>query len=251
MSLTMREFSPATIDSISFHNKAVEVIQKKAGYRFAIDAILLADFVKIKANDKNIIDIGTGSGIIALLLAKCFHYIKITGIELQKGLFELAKENVRSNRLEAQVHIENIAIKDIKKRFKAEDFDSVVTNPPYRRFKSGRINPTEEKAIARHEIKTSLEEIIRISSYLLKAKGSLFLIHLPERLPELIYLLKEYKIEPKRMRLVYSREGEDAVFVLMEGIKAGREGLKIERPLYIYNKSGDYTGEVKRIYGEK
>lgn len=247
----MREFSPATIDSISFHNKAVEVIQKKAGYRFAIDAILLSDFVKVKADDKNIIDMGTGSGIIALLLAKCFLHIKITGIELQKGLFELAKESVRLNRLEAQVYIENIAIKDIKKRFKAEGFDAVVTNPPYRRFKSGRINPTEEKAIARHEIKTNLEEIIKISSYLLKAKGSLFLIHLPERLAELIYQLKRCNIEPKRMRFVYSREGEDAAFVLMEGAKAGREGLKIERPLYIYDKNREYTDEMKRIYGKK
>jgi len=237
-----------TLDSISFHGETVKIMQSKAGYRFAIDAILLADFVKIKANLKNIIDLGTGSGIIALLLAKCFHHIKITGIELQKGLFELAKENIGLNRLEAQVHIENIAIKDIKKRFKAEGFDAVVTNPPYRRFKSGRINPTEEKAIARHEIKTSLEEIVKISSYLLKAKGSLFLIHLPERLAELIYLLKEYKIEPKRMRLVYSREGEDAAFMLMEGAKAGREGLKIERPLYIYDKSGEYTEEMKTIY---
>lgn len=251
MSHAMREFSQATIDSISFHNKAVEVIQKKAGYRFAIDAILLSDFVKIKADDKNIIDIGTGSGIIALLLAKCFLHIKITGIELQKGLFELAKESVRLNRLEAQVHIENIAIKDIKKRFRAETFNVIVTNPPYRRFKSGRINPTEEKAIARHEIKTNLEEIIKISSYLLKAKGSLFLIHLPERLTELIYQMKRCNIKPKRMRFVYSREGEDAAFVLMEGAKGSREGLKIERPLYIYDKSREYTDEMKRIYGKK
>lgn len=251
MSFTMREFSTATIDSISFHNTAVAVIQKKDGYRFAIDAVLLADFVKIKANDKNIIDLGTGSGIIALLLAKCFHHIKITGIELQKGLFELAKENVRLNRLEKQAHIENIAIKDIKRSFKAEGFDSVVSNPPYRRFKTGRINPAEEKAIARHEIKTNLEEIIKISKYLLKAKGSLFLTHLPERLAELIYLLKKYKIEPKRMRLVYSREGEDVVFVLIEAVKAGKEGMRIERPLYIYNKSGNYSEEVKGIYGER
>ena len=207
--------SGSSLDSISFHNKAVKVIQKKAGYRFAIDAILLSDFVKIKPNDKDIIDLGTGTGIIALLLAKRFPHTKITGIELQKGLFELAKENVRLNSLEAQVCIENFAIKDIKKRFKAEAFDSVVTNPPYRRFKSGRINPAEEKAIARHEIKTTLEEIVRISKYLLKAKGSLFLIHLPDRLTELIYLLKEYNIEPKRMRLVYSREGDDAVFALI------------------------------------
>lgn len=247
----MKNFAATTNDSISFHGENVKIKQKKDGYRFAIDAILLADFVKIKADDKNIIDLGTGSGIIALFLSRCFHHAKITGIELQKGLFELAMENVRLNRLEAQVHIENIAIKDIKKRFKAEGFDAVVANPPYRRFKSGRINPAEEKAIARHEIKTSLEEIIRISSYLLKVKASLFLIHLPERLSELIYQMKRYNIEPKRLRLVYSREGEDAAFALMEGTKAGREGLKIERPLYIYDKSGDYTGEVKRIYGEK
>jgi tRNA1Val (adenine37-N6)-methyltransferase len=241
----------STHDSISFHSKTVKILQSKTGYRFAIDAILLADFVKIKTNDKNIIDLGTGSGIIALLLARCFPHTKITGIELQKGLFELAKENVRLNSLEAQVHIENIAIKDVKKRFKAEGFDAIVTNPPYRKFKSGRINPAEEKAIARHEIKTSLDEIIRIGSYLLKAKGSLFLIHLPERLSELIYLLKEYKIEPKTTRFVYSKEGEDAAFLLMEGTKAGREGMTIERPLYIYDKNSNYTEEVKKIYGEK
>lgn len=240
-----------TLDSISFHNESVKIKQRKEGYRFAIDAILLADFVKIKPNDKNIIDLGTGSGIIALLLTKRFIHTKITGVELQKGLFELAKENVRLNRLETQVHIENIAIKDIKRSFKAEGFDSVVSNPPYRRFKTGRINPAEEKAIARHEIKTNLEEIIKISKYLLKAKGSLFLIHLTERLAELIYLLKEYKIEPKRMRLVYSREGEDAAFVLMEGAKGSREGLKIEMPLYIYDKNGEYTDEVKGVFGEE
>lgn len=240
-----------TLDSISFHKESVKIKQRKEGYRFAIDAVLLADFVKIKPNDKNIIDLGTGSGIIALLLAKCFSHTKVTGIELQKGLFELADENVILNRLDERVHIENMAIKDIKKRFKAGAFDAVVSNPPYRSFKTGRINPTVEKAIARHEIKTSLEEIIKISKYLLKAKGSLFLIHLPERLSELIYLLKGYKIDPKKMRLVHSREGEDAVFVLIEAVKAGKEGMKIEEPLYIYNKSGNYSEEVKGIYGER
>ncbi len=247
----MKKVYETTRDSISFHGKTVKIKQRREGYRFAIDAVLLSDFAKIRPKDKDVIDLGTGSGIIALLIAKCFPNIKITGVELQKGLFELAKENVRLNRLEERVYIENIAIKDIKKRFKAEGFDAVVTNPPYRRFKSGRINPAEEKAIARHEIKTSLEEIIKISSYLLKVKGSLFLIHLPERLAELLYLLKEYKIEPKRMRLVYSRDGEDAAFVLIEGVKAGREGMTIEKPLYIYNKSREYTDEVKSIYGEK
>ena len=116
---------------------------------------------------------------------------------------------------------------------------------------SGRINPEEEKAIARHELKTSLEEIIRAGEYLLNKRGRLYLIYLPERLTELIYHLKRYMLEPKRIRPVYSREGEDAVFILIEAVKAGREGMKIERPLYIYDKSGDYTEDVKKIYGRE
>ncbi len=239
-----------TTDSISFHGKIVKVLQKRGGYRFAIDALLLADFVKAKAED-SIIDLGTGTGIIALLLASKFPSVKITGIELQKSLFSLAQRNVKLNRFDARVIIENLSIADMPKRFRKEGFDCIVSNPPYRRLMSGRINLEEEKAIARHELKTSLEEIIRAGEYLLNKRGRLYLVYLPERLAELIYHLKRYMLEPKRIRPVYSREGEDAAFILIEAVKGGRKGMKIERPLYIYDKSGDYTEDVKKIYGRE
>lgn len=245
--LEMKGPDVLTTDSISFHGKIVKVLQKRDGYRFAIDALLLADFVKAKAKD-SIIDLGTGTGIIALLLASRFPSVKITGIELQKGLFALAQGNVNLNRFDARVIIENLPIADMPKRFKKEGFDCIASNPPYRRLMSGRINPEQEKAIARHELKTSLEEIIKTADYLLRKKGRLYLIYLPERLTELIYQLKRYMLEPKRVRPVYSREGEDAAFILIEAVKGGRDGMKIERPLHIYDKSGDYTEDVKRIY---
>lgn len=245
--LEMKGAERLTTDSISFHGKIVKVLQKRGGYRFAIDALLLADFVKAKAED-SIIDLGTGTGIIALLLASRFPNVKVTGIELQKSLFSLAQRNVKLNRFDARAFIERLPIADTPMRFKRENFDCIVSNPPYRRLMSGRINPEEEKAIARHELKTSLEEIIRTGEYLLNKRGRLYLVYLPERLTELIYHLKRYMLEPKRIRPVYSREGEDAVFILIEAVKAGREGMKIERPLYIYDKSGDYTEDVKKIY---
>ncbi len=248
--LEMKGSEGLTTDSISFYGKIVKVLQKRDGYRFAIDALLLADFVKAKAED-NIIDLGTGTGIIALLLASRFPSAKVTGIELQKSLFLLAQRNVKLNRFDARAFIERLPIADTPMRFKRENFDCIVSNPPYRRLMSGRINPEEEKAIARHELKTSLEEIIRAGEYLLNKRGRLYLIYLPERLTELIYHLKRYMLEPKRIRPVYSREGEDAVFILIEAVKAGREGMKIERPLYIYDKSGDYTEDVKKIYGRE
>ncbi len=231
-----------TLDTI----KDVKIIQSKKGYRFSIDAVILEDFIRTKKYDKGI-ELGTGSGIISILLAKRSPYIKLTGVELQKPLAERAKKNVILNKLEDRIEILKADIKKLKNILPAGKAALVFSNPPFRRPDTGRISIDDERAAARHELKITLSELIKTASYLLKEKGRFCLIYHPFRLIELISLLQESRLEPKRMRFVHSRDGEEAKMVLIEAVKSSGRWLKVDPPLYIHEDSGGYSDEIEQL----
>lgn len=244
-----------TLDTIA----GVKIYQNKNGYRFSVDALLLYSFVDLK-HVKKIADLGAGSGIVGILLAKKYQKAKVKLIELQESLASLAEKNIALNNLGQKISLINCNIKDIPSgiaSLKADSFDLVVSNPPFRRQKTGLISPTDEKAIARHEIKLDINDIIKASFYLLKDKGRVCLIYHPSRIVELIDKLRAKNLEPKRIRFVYSNPESEAKMMLIEAVKNRRPGIKIERPFFIYSKSADansmenfYTEEMKGIYNQ-
>jgi tRNA1Val (adenine37-N6)-methyltransferase len=227
----------------------LQIFQKKKGYRFSLDSILLAHFVSLKPRTRAI-DLGCGNGIIILILAKRFLNVSCIGLEIQENLAALALKNAQSNDLDERVEIFSGDARNIKNIFPAHTFDTVIFNPPYRKLKSGRINPELEKAIARHEIKGSLNIFLQAAQYLLKPGGRVFTIYPAKRLIELIYLFRQSSIEPKRMKLVYSDNVSEAEFALVEGKIGGREELKMAPPLFIYDQNKKYTQEMAGIFTE-
>ncbi|MGD0281426.1 MAG: tRNA1(Val) (adenine(37)-N6)-methyltransferase [Dissulfurispiraceae bacterium] len=232
----------------------IKIHQNKKGYRFSVDALLLASFAE-RAAVRNIADFGAGSGIIGLLLAMKYPGAKVMLIELQESLARLAEQNIVLNRLEERVGVIRMDIKSISSHngFNSSilgplSFDLVVSNPPYRRTKTGLINPGDEKAIARHEILLSLADLARAGAVLLKHHGRLCIIHLPERLAEITGVMRDNGLEVKRLRCVHSRSSTDASMLLIEAVKGGRSGMKVERPLIIYNEDGSYTNEMQEKY---
>jgi tRNA1Val (adenine37-N6)-methyltransferase len=236
-----------TLDTI--HD--LKIYQSKNGYRFSVDALLVYSFVNLRYA-KKIADIGAGSGIIGLLLAKKYQDSEVSLIELQERLVSLAEKNVALNNLTESVKVINCDIKRIKavrcSLFTAHSFDLVVSNPPFRRLKSGLISPEDEKAIARHEIKLKLADLIDASYYLLRSKGRFCMIYHPSRLTELIDVLRKRHMEPKRLRFVHSDSQTEAKMLLIEAVKNGRAEMKIEKPLFIYEKDRTYTSEIKKLH---
>lgn len=236
-----------TIDEIL--EGSLKIRQSKHGYRFNLDSLILAAFVSLKSHCVNL-DLGCGNGVIAMVLAKRYPLTKWTGLEIQEGLALLAGKNAEQNQLEKRVTIVAGDAREVKRIFSANFCDNVVFNPPYRKLFSGRINPAAEKAIARHEIKGSLADFIVAAGYLLKPQGHVFTIYPSTRLVELISLFRKNNIEPKRMKPVYSDKLSAAEFVLVEGRKGGREELKMEPPLFIYDKPQKYSTEMKKIFSD-
>ena len=237
-----------TLDSI----RDIKLYQSRNGYRFSVDALLLYSFVNMP-KAKRIADLGAGSGIVGLLLAKKYPDAHVSLFELQERLATLAKKNIALNSLEGRVRVIEADIREMKPCSTASRmgcFDIAVSNPPFRKPKTGLISPEEERAIARHEIRLKLPELICAVHYLLCPKGKLFLIHHPERLTEIAGSLKEKGMEVKRLRFVHSHMSSVAKMVLVEAVKGGRGGAKIERPFYIYNEHGGHSEEMLQIYGE-
>jgi tRNA1Val (adenine37-N6)-methyltransferase len=230
-------------------NGRLRVFQKKSGYRFSVDAVLLASFVSLNAKSK-VIDLGTGSGIIPLLLATRFPHALWTGLEIQEGLAKLAARSVDLNGLQDQINIFQGDARKIKNIFPAHSFDAVTFNPPYRKINSGRINPDAERAIARHEITGSLKEFLQAAKYLLKPAGKVFTIYPAKRMIELVACFRAAAIEPKRMKFVFSDTQSGAAFVLTEGRIGSREELKIETSLFIYDENKRYTRQMKDIFSD-
>jgi len=221
-------------------DKGLKIIQARDSYRFSVDSILLVNFIRVK-NYEQVIDLGTGSGIIPLLLFGKRKGLSIYGVEIQEDLADMAKRSVELNKLQDHITLIREDFRNIKKIFKSNQFDVVISNPPYISLGQGKISPLSSKAIARHEIKGNLEDLISASNYLLKNKGRIYLVYKSNKLIELVVNLKEYDIEPKVIKFIHPRPGEDANMVLLEGIKGGKGELKIENPLFlkINEKNGD------------
>ena len=229
--------------------KNMKIIQRNDFQNFTLDSVLLADFLKINRKSKKILDIGTGCGIIPLLLSQRTT-AEITGIEIYKEMSEIAKRNITNNNLQEKITIINEDIKNYRNIFKRDQFDTVVTNPPYFEFKGdvNQVNRLEQLAYARHNVNITLEEIIKISAFLLKNSGSFSLVFRSERLVEVLALLTEYKLEPKRLKICFTKRSGAAKISLIEAIKAAERGLKIESPLFVYDETGEQSEYIKNLY---
>jgi tRNA1Val (adenine37-N6)-methyltransferase len=241
-----------TLDSIL----DIQLYQHKSGYRFSADAVLLSAFINTPRL-KKIADLGAGSGIIGLLLAKKYPAAEITLIELQENLVRLAEKNAVLNGLDKKVKIVHA---DIRELFAGgymqkigngplHTYDLVVSNPPFRKTKTGLISPDDEKAMARHEIHLPIASLMKSAFSLLRHHGRLCVIYLPERLAEVMDAMRQHCLEPKRLCFVHSNVSAEAKMVLIEAVKEGKIGLKVERPLCLYDEDGNYTDEVRQIYG--
>jgi tRNA1Val (adenine37-N6)-methyltransferase len=214
----------------------LQILQKKKGYRFSMDAILLSQYCRIKRNEK-VIDLGTGCGVLPLLLSQTTKGNFFIGVEVQKELSVLARKNVLLNRLDDRVFILQKDFRELKKVFPSGSFDVALSNPPYRKYRTGRVNPVTEKAIARHEIQGTLEDLISIISYLLRPKGRCYLIFPALRMVDLLVVLRKNRLEPKRIQFVHPRPGEEAKFILAESVKDSGVELRLMVPLVLHETS--------------
>lgn len=237
------------IDDLEFKN--LKIIQNTKGFCFGIDAVLLSDFAKnIKKNAK-VLDLGTGTGIISILLCGKTNLEKIIGVEVQKEVANMAKRSSKLNNLENKFEIINENIINLDNIYERNSFDVIVTNPPYKKENTGIVNEEEKKLISRHEVLAKLEDYIKISNKLLKDKGEFYMVHRPERLVDIITYMRQYKIEPKEIRFVCSHEKEPPKLVLIKGVKNAKPFLKFKEDLYIYNDDGSYADEIYEIYNKR
>ena len=237
------------IDDLEFKN--LKIIQNEKGFCFGIDSVLLSDFSKNIKNNSIVLDLGTGTGIIPILLCGKTKLKKITGVEIQEEVANMAKRSSILNDLQDRFEVLNENILNLNKIYENQTFDVIVTNPPYKKKNTGIINDDKRKIISRHEITANLEDFIKISKDLLKDKGEFYMVHRPERLVDILSLMRTYKIEPKEIRFVYSNEEKPPVLVLIKGIKNANKFLKVNKNLYIYDKNGNYTNEILKIYNKK
>lgn len=236
------------IDDLEFKN--LKIIQDTNGFCFGIDSVLLSDYAKNIKKGSKVIDLGTGTGIISILLCGKTELSKIVGVEIQKEVYQMAQKSIKLNNLENKFEIINQNITDLKDIYSRASFDVVVTNPPYKKENTGLKNEEEKKIISRHEVKATLEDFMQISSYLLKDKGEFYMVHRPERLVDIMSIMRQNKIEPKNIRFVCPNTQKAPNLVLIKGIKLGNPFLKVEKNLYVYNENGKYTEEILQIYNK-
>jgi tRNA1Val (adenine37-N6)-methyltransferase len=239
---------PVTAPESLFRGR-LKILQKKGGYRFSIDAVILAHHIPLKDMDVGV-DLGTGCGIIPLILAHRSSSARLYGIEVQEGLADLASQNVRLNHMEDRITIVHGDMKDFRSYLEPGVADVVFSNPPYRKVLSGRMNPDPERAAARHEIKGALADVLSVAEKLLRPSGRVWVIYPSERIADLLTRMRAFRLEPKRLRLVHSRPDSDAELVLAEGLKHGNPGVKVVPPLIVHKQDGSYTDELKDMIGE-
>ena len=234
------------IDDLQY--KGLKIIQNTDGFCFGVDSVLLTEFAKDMKKNKTIVDLGTGTGIIGILLSKKVEASKVIGIEIQKDVAEMASRSVELNNLQNIMQILNEDVKSLS--LEKNSFDYVVTNTPYKKIGTGIINKEDKQIISRHETTVNLDEWLKVASNLLKDNGAIYMVHRPERLNEIIENLRKYRLEPKRIRFVYPKVSKDANLVLIKAVKYANSFLKVEKPLIIYNEDGSYTEEILKIYEE-
>lgn len=230
------------------HRNGYQIIQNTAAFCFGMDAVLLSGFAVVKPGEK-VLDMGTGTGIIPILLEAKTEGKHFTGLEIQEAMADMAGRSVLLNHLEHKIDIKTGDIKEAGRIFGGASFDVVTTNPPYMNDSHGLKNPDMAKAIARHEVLCSLEDVVREAAKVLKPGGRLYMVHRPHRLIEIITELTRHKLEPKRMKLVHPFVDKEANMVLIEAAKGGRSMLKVDKPLIVYKEQGVYTDEIYDIYG--
>ena len=235
------------IDDLEF--KGLKIIQDKNGFCFGIDSVLISDFAR-NIKNANVIDLGTGTGIISILLSGKTENCNFVGVEIQSDVAEMASRSIELNNIENKIKIINKNILDLKDIYERKSFDVVVTNPPYKKINTGILNDENKKIISRHEVKGSLEDFIHISSYLLKDYGEFYMVHRPERLVDIFSSMRAEKIEPKKIRFVYPSKDKKANLVLIKGVKLGKPFLEYEDNLYVYSEDGTYTDEILKIYNK-
>lgn len=234
------------LDELNRNN--LMIIQDPSRFCFGMDAVLLSGFAKVKAGEKAI-DLGTGNGIIPILLSAKTEGEHFTGLEIQHENVDIAQRSVKYNHLEEKIDIVEGDIVKASETFGRSVFEVVTSNPPYMIGQHGLTNPDSAKAIARHEIKCTFEDVAREAAVLLKPGGRFYLVHRPFRLAEIMVTLVKYKLEPKRMKLVYPFADKEPNMVLLESVRGGNSRMTVEAPLIVYKAPGEYTDEIYDIYG--
>ena len=230
------------------HRNGFQIIQNKEKFCFGMDAVLLSGFAKVKEGEK-VLDIGTGTGIIPILLAAKTPGQHFTGLEIQPESAEMARRSVALNHLEEKISIVEGDVREADQLFSAASFDVITSNPPYMTGSHGLVNPDMPKAIARHEICCTLEDLVSQTEKLLRPGGRFFMVHRPFRLAEIMTVLTAHHLEPKRMRLVYPFVDKEPNMVLLECIRGGKPRITVEKPLIVYKEPGVYQDEIYTIYG--
>lgn len=234
------------IDDLQRNN--YRIIQDPERFCFGMDAVLLSGFAKAKEGD-HVIDLGTGTGIIPILMEAKTKASNLVGLEIQPESADMAQRSVELNHLEKKIRIVTGDIREASSIFGAATFDVVTSNPPYMTEHHGITNEKSPKAIARHELLCTLEDVISQAAKLLRPGGSFYMVHRPFRLVDIIVLMRECHLEPKRMKLVYPYIDKDPNMVLIEGLRGGRPRMTVEKPLIVYKEPGVYTDEIYEIYG--
>ena len=238
-------FPDETLDTM-FEGK-LKIIQKKKGYRFSLDAVILGRLAPVSPGDR-VLDLGTGCGIIPLILARSTKAREIIGVELQEELADIALRNVSLNGLTGIITIVKEDLNNLPSLYSQKSFDLILSNPPFRKLETGRLNPEGQKAIARHEIAVSLKELLKAAFRLLKPGGKIFLVYPAFRLIDLLFEMRSCNLEPKTIQCVHSRRDGPAKMVLVEGFREGGAELNVKEPLIIYDFEGNYTETLQEIY---
>lgn len=224
------------------------IIQRTDGFCFGMDAVLLSGFARVGQGEQ-VLDLGTGTGIIPILLEAKTEGRQFTGLEIQEQVADMARRSVVLNRLEDKVKIVTGDIKEADRIFPLASFDVVTSNPPYMNDAHGLKNPGEMKAISRHEVLCALEDVVRSAARLVKPGGRFYLVHRPHRLIEIITMLTKYRLEPKRIKFVHPFIDREANMVLIEAVRGGKSMVKIEKPVIVFQEPGVYSDEIRDVYG--
>lgn len=228
--------------------KDLKIVQDNEMFNFSLDSVLLPNFVTINKKITNILDIGCGNAPIPLILSTKTN-AKITGVEIQKEVFELAKESIKINNKENQITLVNDDINNYYKKIETDSFDIITCNPPFFKYlETSNINKNNYKTIARHEVKLNLSDLFTIAKKLLKNNGVIAIVHRPERFVEVVEEMKKNNIEPKKVQFIYPKENMEANIMLIEGSKNGNPGLKILPPIYTHLNNGEYTDTIKKYF---
>lgn len=225
----------------------LKIIQSKEVFSFSMDAVLLAKFAYLPLKKGRVIDLCTGNGVIPLLLSARTE-AQIEGVEIQARLYDMARRSVEWNNLEEQIKLHHLDLKLAPEQLGHGVYDVVTCNPPYMSAETGRTNQNEHYAYARHELLCTLEDVIRASSQLLRPGGKAAFVHRPHRLLDLLTLMRQYKLEPKRLRFIHPKLGKEANMILVEGTKDGQPELRLLPPLIVYTDENKYTEELQDIY---